>query len=172
MCAEDAVRRRPSPIALALAVVAMVGLACASGSEPAPKMAPATPPDPAPAAGAAPARAPATQAGGICTDDCLLLLEQDSRDLRKGGTCGDCPGDDCSSWPREPLTCEQVDFLRNCMYARLGYTFDKAEEWREVFDKEPWYVPKDDFRWGDVSPLQVRNANWLKKKKDRRDCVR
>jgi hypothetical protein len=150
-------------------VVTGLGLACASGDPPKPKMAPATPPDPAPAAGAAPAP---KAAAGPCTDDCLLLLEKDARDLQNGGFCDDCPSDGCSGWPREPLTCEEVDYLRNCMYARLGYTFDKAEEWREVFDKEAWYEPNERFRWDDVSSVQVRNANWLKKKKDRRDCVR
>ena len=156
-------RRRPL-IAAAAVVLGTFTLACAAGEPPPPTVAPATPPDPVaePSAAALPA---------VCTDDCLLLLEQDARDLMKGSYCDTCGGD-CPGWPREPLGCDEVDYLRNCMYARLGYTFDKAEEWREVFDKEDWYQPRDDFRWGDVSPLQVRNANWLKKKRERRDCVR
>jgi hypothetical protein len=49
----------------------------------------------------------------------------------KGSYCDTCGGD-CKGWPREPLGCDEVDDLRNCMYARLGYTFDNAEEWREA----------------------------------------
>ena len=94
------------------------------------------------------------------------------RDLKKGSYCETCPSDGCDGWPPEKLSCDQVDFLRNCMYARLGYTFSKAEEWREEFDKKDWYEPRDDFEWSDVSALQVRNANWLKDRRKRRDCVR
>jgi hypothetical protein len=64
-----------------------------------------------------------------------------------------------------------VDYLRNCIYARLGYAFDTAPEWREVFDKEPWYVPSSDFSWSDVSRGQVRNAKRLKTMSERRDCA-
>jgi len=148
---------------LATAVVA--ALACAGGSEEAPQMAPGTPPDPAGSS----AEPPQT---GPCADDCMLLLEHDVRDLQKGGFCETCPSDGCEGWPRETLSCDQVDFLRNCMYARLGYTFSKAEEWREVFDKEDWYQPREDFSWDEVSGVQVRNANWLKDRRSKRDCVR
>lgn len=157
-------RRALSIAVLATAVVA--ALACAGGDEEAPKMAPGTPPDPAGSS------AKPQEPTGPCADDCMLLLEHDVQDLQKGGFCETCPSDGCDGWPREKLSCDQVDFLRNCMYARLGYTFSKAEEWREVFDKEDWYQPREDFSWDEVSRVQVRNANWLKDRRSKRDCVR
>lgn len=161
------VRRAPSLVAALAVVLAVLG--CASGPEapPAPAVAPGTPPDPTPAAPPVPT---------VCTDDCLLLLEHDYDDLVDGSycqVCGDSDPEVCSKgWPTEPLTCERVDYLRNCIYARLGYPFDTAPEWREVFDKEPWYTPRDGFRWSDVSPVQAANAKDLKAKSERRDCLR
>jgi hypothetical protein len=158
---------RTAPLA-ALWILAS-SLACGLGQPPpeAPAFAPATPPDPAPTAPPAPT---------ICTDDCLLVLEHDLDDLEDGLFCELCGASDptaCESgWPRQQLTCDQVDYLRNCIYARLGYDFDTAPEWREVFDQESWYTPRDDFSWSDVNRVQVANAKDLKRKHDRRDCVR
>jgi len=144
-------------------------LACAVGPQqpPPPAIAPGTPPAPAP---------PPKPAPTICTDDCLLLLEHDFDDLEDGSFCDLCGPTDATAcetgWPRQRLTCDQVDYLRNCIYARLGYEFDTAPEWREVFDQEAWYTPRSDFAWSDVTPVQVANAKDLKRKHDRRDCVR
>lgn len=137
-------------------------LACSTGpAEPEPILVPPTPGEPAPS--------------GPCGDDCLLLLEHDYRKLEQGGYCEICGpevSDACDrTWPSETrLGCDDADYLRNCMYARLGYTFDKAPEWRQVFDKEAWYEPNEEFSWSDVTPVQSKNATRLKKMVENRAC--
>lgn len=120
---------------------------------------------------------PADPAPAYCSDDCLLLLEHDYSELQDGKYCDLCgPHDDnaCSlDWPSSDLmACDRFDFLRNCIYARLGYEFDSAPEWREVFDKEPWYQPDPKFDWSRVTPVQAGNAKTLKAIVSRRQCSR
>ncbi len=150
----------------------------------APVMVPGTPPaqgapTPAPAvAPAAPAPAPEPAAPtGPCADDCLLLMEHRYEDLASGGYCELCGDQDplaCElDWPSSDLMpCDEFDRLRNCIYARLGYDFEGAPEWRAVFDQEPWYEPDPKFRWSNVSKVQVANANTLKEIVRKRRCAR
>ncbi|MCA9493121.1 MAG: YARHG domain-containing protein [Myxococcales bacterium] len=124
-------------------------LACATGPEPE-VIAPGTPPAPAePVAPAAPACEP-----------CVAMLDTPLADLPDG--CG-VPDD---------ATCDEIDHLRNCMYARLGYDFSDNPSWREVFDREPWYAPDPAFRWEDVTRLQKRNAQILWDRVERRRCAK
>lgn len=121
-------------------------LACATG--PAPEaIAPGTPP--APPAPVAPECEP-----------CVAMLDTALADLPDG--CG-VPDDG---------TCDEIDRLRNCMYARLGYDFSDNPSWREVFDREPWYTPDPAFRWENVTKLQKRNAQILWDRVERRRCRR
>jgi hypothetical protein len=174
-------------------------LACAGVGEPSPApevpIAPGTPPVGAPAAGgaeagtpavadvapepaAAPAPAePAAEPPIPCSDDCLLLLDYAYDELSRGQyceLCGPYVEEACElDWPSsDVMACEQYDYLRNCIYARLGYTFETAPEWRRVFDKESWYTPDPRFEWSRVSALQAANAKELKRIVSRRQCER
>lgn len=127
---------------------------------------PPTPPDPVPVAPAGP-----------CGDDCLLLMDHDYDELTKDGFCEACkdevPGACDREWPApDPVSCDDIDYLRNCMYARLGYTFSNAPEWRQVFEGEDWYEADEGFRWEDVPRQQARNASQLKKIVDSGRCSR
>ncbi|MCB9685529.1 MAG: YARHG domain-containing protein [Alphaproteobacteria bacterium] len=121
-------------------------LACATTPEPE-KIAPGTPP--APPAPPAPACEP-----------CIAMLDTPIDELPDG--CGIPDG----------ATCDDLDRLRNCMYARLGYDFSDNPSWREVFEKEPWYTPDPAFRWEDVTRVQKRNAQILWDRVERRRCAR
>jgi len=158
---------RPTAHVVAL-IVGLTGLACASGPEEEPPLvAPATPPSPEP---------PPPPAPTECTDTCLLLLAHDSRALEDGGYCELCGGTQPAAcdegFALSKLKCDDMDYVRNCMYARLGYTFSGDDEWRAVFEQEGWYEPRKSFRWSDVDRLQVRNAKRLKAASEARRCVR
>jgi len=149
-------------------IVGVACLACAAGpEETGPLVAPATPPAPEP---------PAPQGPPECGDPCLLLLVHDSRELEDGGYCELCgevdPAACTDGFALRDLTCDRMDWVRNCMYARLGYTFSGDEAWREVFDAEGWYAPREDFRWSDVDRTQVRNAKRLKSLEESGRCAR
>jgi hypothetical protein len=112
-----------------------------------------------------------------CSDDCLLLLDFKYEELERGGYCALCgpyvEGACDQDWPSdERLSCERYDYLRNCIYARLGYQFETAPEWRRVFDQESWYTPDPNFEWSRVTPVQVENAKTLKGIVQRRRCKR
>ena len=142
------------------------GLACASGpgeAPPPPRIAPATGPGPAP-----------VEVPGPC-DPCVLLLHNDLAELIDGGFCRLCGEQNpaaCEGFPHAPpVTCAEYDWLRNCMYARLGYDFEGAEEWRVEFEDEGWYRPDPAFRFSRVSGVQADNARGLKEIVRDGDCV-
>ena len=104
-------------------------------------------------------------------------MEHEFAELKSGQACTLCGSTDpliCDEgWP-EPGTpdCDTFDYLRNCMYARLGYGFDTAEEWRVTFSEEAWYTPDPGFEWSRVTPLQKRNARVLRDLVKQRRCRR
>ncbi|MEZ4318356.1 MAG: YARHG domain-containing protein [Myxococcota bacterium] len=121
-----------------------------------------------------PAPRPAEPSTGC--DPCSLLLEHELDALKNGKACELCGASDptvCEGWP-EPGTvpCESYDYLRNCIYARLGYDFNTAEEWRVRFEQEPWYSPDPSFRWERVNEVQKLNAKTLRELVSARRCAR
>lgn len=110
---------------------------------------------------------------GTC-DPCSLLMEHDVHALRDGKACELCGATDpavCDGWPEpDVVSCERYDWLRNCIYARLGYDFETAPEWRRVFDEEPWYRPDPKFTWKRVTSIQKRNAEELQDLAKGRSC--
>lgn len=122
--------------------------------------------------GTPPAPEPGSGDTSSCGDPCGILLEHDFQELRDGAYCDLCGDSDPTACKGEWLTglsCVQYDWLRNCMYARLGYDFD-GSDWREVFDEEPWYRPDPAFSWDNVTAVQVRNAKALQRIVDGRQC--
>ncbi|MCB9679030.1 MAG: YARHG domain-containing protein, partial [Alphaproteobacteria bacterium] len=111
---------------------------------------------------------------GSC-DACSLLMQHDFDALKAGKACDLCGAADptvCEGWPEPGMVgCETYDWLRNCIYARLGYDFNTAEEWRVTFEQEPWYVPDPRFKWERVTPLQQENARILRELVKKRRCV-
>ncbi len=112
-----------------------------------------------------------------CADDCLLLLDHPHAALQDGGfcdLCGEHVPEACElDWPSgDVMPCDRADWLRNCLYARLGYDFDTAPEWRVVLDDEPWYAPDPAFSWSAVSPVRSANVKWLKRLVSKRQCPR
>lgn len=148
----------------------------------APGAVPSAPPAPAgsehvalPTIDIPPTPAPIVSTEPDSCEPCSLLMEFDYDDLKEGRACELC-GDKtaaCEGWP-EPGTpsCDQLDWLRNCLYARLGYDFETAEDWRVVFDQEPWYTADPDFSWDRVNAVQKRNATQLRNLVKRRRCAR
>jgi len=81
------------------------------------------------------------------------------QELQRNGAPAACRGE----WPlTDAATCYDVDKLRNCIYARLGYDFPKSPQWRTAFDREPWYRVDPAFDWDNVTPIQAQNAKALK----------
>lgn len=113
---------------------------------------------------------------GPCADACLLLLDHDYDELVDGKYCKICESENPEAcrekWPEDPLTCERVDWLRNCIYARLGYEFDTKPDWRRKFDAESWYKPDRNFSWDKVTPVQASNAKRLRSITKKRKCKR
>lgn len=149
-------------VALAIPLLACLGPASDSLQPEEPIIAPGTPPAPTPAR------------SGPCADPCLLLLEHDFAALNAGGYCDLCRGSDPKAcdvqWPGD-LSCARYDWLRNCMYARIGYGFE-GSDWRAVFDREPWYRPDPEFTWSRVTPVQASNAKTLQRIVDLGRCTR
>jgi hypothetical protein len=145
------------PLLAAVALLVAATLACATGPAEPPKIAPAT----APAAGAA----------STPCDPCVLLMTQKFGDLRTGGWCEKC-GECSEPFPRAEVTCKELDHLRNCIFARLGYGFEDAPEWRTVFDAEPWYVADPTFDWERVDEVQEYNARVLRDLVSGKRCER
>jgi len=153
-----------------LVAVGVASLACVSGpvKEEAPLVAPGTPPSPTPPPAPAPTGPPE------CQDNCLLLLIHDSKTLESGGyceVCGDAVEGACDEgYALRAMGCDEMDYVRNCMYARLGYTFEDNDDWRAVFEKKHWYQPRSDFRWADIDRSQLRNAKRLKALREAGRC--
>jgi hypothetical protein len=104
-------------------------------------------------------------------------MEHDFEDLRSGKACDLCGTQDpmiCDEgWPEAGTPdCDTYDYLRNCIYARLGYDFETAEEWRVTFSEEDWYAADPDFSWSRVTPVQKRNATVLRDLVKARRCRR
>lgn len=151
--------------------VLLLSAACAGAgpSEPLP-----APPPPLPGTAGATTPEPRVDGGPDC-DPCALLMEHDFDALSKGEACRICGEVDpsvCESWPPQGTTCATYDEYRNCIYARLGYGFETAPEWRTVFQRESWYQEDPAFTWDRVTPLQERNAHALRERVRRRRCSR
>lgn len=156
-------------------------LACVTQPElpPPPPPLPGTEPVQEPQAEAAPKAGPALlkdtrTLGAESCDPCALLMKYEFEDLKNGKACELCGTENlhvCEGWPSVAPACSTYDKLRNCIYARLGYDFEAAPEWKEVFAKEDWYKPDPDFDWNRVSPVQQENAETLRMLVKRKQCA-
>jgi hypothetical protein len=106
----------------------------------------------------------------ICADTGLSLVKWDFHELQRNfqGLCcgsGGLSQDEalCSlDWPWNDVpACEEYDRLRNTVYARYGYPFEK-EEWKREFEDESWYHRRDDFSESWLSAPAKRNIEELK----------
>ncbi len=66
------------------------------------------------------------------------------------------PVDDYNFWKYDHLSIEELDIMRNEIFADYGYKF-KTEKWQKYFKKRSWYKPLYD----DVNPLlsEIDKAN-------------
>jgi hypothetical protein len=56
----------------------------------------------------------------------------------------------------------ELRIMRNAIYARHGYSF-KMKDMREHFDSEDWYMPLHTDIRKDLTPLEVKNAELIKR---------
>ena len=52
-------------------------------------------------------------------------------------------GEDGNMWRYDHLTLEDLDLMRNEIYAEYGLKF-KTEKWQQYFSQKPWYKPTYD----------------------------
>ncbi len=101
----------------------------------------------------------------LCTDPCLLLTRYSIVDLylhRVKGLCGKTDEWDEAVPFDEIDRCEQYDDHRNCIFAAHGYIFKKPQ-WKQRFEKTPWYRPSPSFDPKQLRPLERRNVELLRK---------
>ena len=105
-------------------------------------------------------------------DESLMLIGHRVDELIDGGwkklCCeGDPPVYDdgiCElDWPSSDVPdCSMWDRMRNGIFARYGYVF-RGQEWKDVFEKAPWYTPRSDFDMAWLSETAQTNVALLKK---------
>lgn len=163
------------PLAPVLGTALAVALACGGGDE-----APSSEEDRGRRRGAR-SEAPPTPLAGrskkqICGDPSLALLKWDLDRLQSGFHDLCCGGDglaadsmECSlDWPFSDVPpCEEWARMRNGVYARYGYPFDK-QRWRREFEAKPWYTRRDDFDPGWLSASATSNIQRLKENETRK----
>jgi hypothetical protein len=68
----------------------------------------------------------------------------------------DFPECECCVYP----TLEQLDIMRNEIFAAHGYKF-KTKKWQEYFSKKSWYKPRYDNVDNMLNPIEKKNAEFL-----------
>lgn len=58
------------------------------------------------------------------------------------------------------LTREEIDIIRNELFARHGYVFT-TDEWADFFDDYDWYVPDPSFTESGFSKLEKQNIDTI-----------
>jgi len=104
-------------------------------------------------------------ASSLCASPCRLLSKYSLEELRGKGYCNICGSADANACggenPFSASTCDQHDFLRNCVYANRGYAFKKTK-WQERFGAFDWYKVRSDFSESEFSKTESRNIAALR----------
>ena len=116
----------------------------------------------------------------ICGDSGLALIKFDYQALSSdfAGTCcgpGGMPEDEGLCQMDFPFNdvpeCSAYAYIRNSIYARYGYPFDK-QEWVTAFGNMPWYTRRADFQEAWLSDTARANVARLQQlEKDKVGCA-
>lgn len=111
------------------------------------------------------------QPRGMCVPDCQLLTAYTLDEVQQN-YCALCGAHDeaaCTlDWPSSDVpSCEIWDFYRNCVYATYGRTFQK-QQWRDAFEKQPWYQPDPAYSDARLSPVAEANIQELVRRKEQK----
>ena len=69
----------------------------------------------------------------------------------------------------ENLMKNELEIMRNEIFARHGYSFVKKKELREYFENQAWYVAKTDDVKADLTPLEKKNIALILRLEDYAD---
>lgn len=62
----------------------------------------------------------------------------------------------------ENMYAQEMEMVRNLIYARHGYIFKKPE-YKSIFEKVDWYIPVSDDVSKDLTELEIQNIEMLKR---------
>jgi hypothetical protein len=101
---------------------------------------------------------------------CEICSDDNNRAFCETGAFGDS-GLVTEDFPFSASTpCDAYDELRNCIFARFGYTFSKPK-WQKRFGGLPWYRRDPAFNPAKLPPVVKANVQKLKElATERRGC--
>ncbi|MEQ8906813.1 YARHG domain-containing protein [Ekhidna sp.] len=73
--------------------------------------------------------------------------------------------DEHNMWVADHLSIEDLDIMRNEIFAEYGYKF-KSEKWQKYFSKQPWYTPKYDDVNDMLTEIDKANVKFILKIKE------
>jgi hypothetical protein len=86
---------------------------------------------------------------------CLYIYSREEGDMEEGNI-----------WASDHLSIEDLDIMRNEIFADYGYKF-KSEKWQKYFASKKWYSPKHDNVDSFLSDLEKENIKTILKLKER-----
>lgn len=116
----------------------------------------ATAPAPAPVDAAGPAPLDPKIKAARCDEPCLFLAEVPYDKLV------DAYKAECGKDTKQPGLdeCEQLDYMRNCIFAAHGFAFEK-KKWKKAFAKRSWYAVDPAFKASMVSATERATVTTL-----------
>lgn len=102
------------------------------------------------------AAAPGPDKATMCASRCLLLTRYSLAELEGGRH-----EKECGVPLMQGTGCDQLDAMRNCIYAAHGYRFEK-KRWRDKFSATSWYHPDPTFDETKLSRLETANIRALR----------